>query len=152
MKPCKCVFFASKASFLRHIVSKDGVSPDPDNITKILNWPAPKNVCDVQGILGIGNYYHRFVKDFSQKVQPLIELTKKNKPFRWTQECQAAFDEIEQALIGPDIMAFPTDDDLYILDCDAAGDSIGCVLSQKQSNVEKIIAYGSQTLSKSERN
>ena len=40
-------------------------------------------------------------------------------------------------------MAFPTDDDLYILDCDVADDSIGCVLSQKQSNVEKVIAYGS---------
>ena len=83
----------------------------------------------MQGILHIGNYYCRFVKDFSQKVQPLIDLTKKNKPFRWMQECQTAFDEIKQALIGPDIMAFPTDDDLYILDCDAADDSIGCVLS-----------------------
>ena len=56
------------------------------------------------------------------------------------------------ALTGPDIMAFPTDDDLYILDCDAADDSIGCVLSQKQSNEEKVIAYGSQTLGKLERN
>ena len=106
----------------------------------------------MQGILGIGNYYHRFVKDLSQKVQPLIELTKENKPFRWAQECQAAFDEIKRALIGPDIMAFPTDDDLYILDCDAADDSVGSVLSQKQSNVEKVTAYGSQTLGKSERN
>ena len=67
-------------------------------------------------------------------------------------ECQAAFDEIKQALTGPDIMAFPTDDDLYILDCDAADDSIGCVLSQKQCNEEKVIAYDSQTLGKSERN
>ena len=52
-------------------------------------------------------------------------------------------DEIKQALIRPDIMAFPTDDSLYILDCNAANDSIGCVLSQKQSNIEKVIAYGS---------
>ena len=29
-------------------------------------------------------------------------------------------------------MAFLADDDLYILDCDAADYSIGCVLSQKQ--------------------
>ena len=152
LKPSKCVFFAAKVCFLGHIVSKDGVLPDPDNITKIVNWPTPKNVHDVQGILGIGNYYCRFVKNFSQKVQPLIELTKMNKPFRWTQECQAAFDEIKQALIGSDIIAFPTDDDLYILDCGAAYDSIGCVLSQKQSNVEKASAYDSQTLVKSERN
>ena len=73
-----------------------------------------------------------------------MSLPKKNKPFRWKQECQGAFDEIKQALIGPDVMAFPTDDDLYILDCDAVDDAIGCVLSQEQSDVEKIIAYGSQ--------
>ena len=56
---------------------------------------------------------------------------------------QAPLDEIKQALIGPDIMLFPTDSDLYILDCDAPDDFTGCVLSQKQSNVEKVIAYGS---------
>ena len=49
-------------------------------------------------------------------------------------------------------MAFPTDDDLYILHCDAANYSLGCVLSQKQSNVERVIAYGSQTLGEPERN
>ena len=92
------------------------------------------------------------MKDFSQKVQPLVALTKKNNQFKLFLECQATFDDIKQALTRPDIMAFPTDDDLYILDCDAADDSIGCVLSQQQSNEEKVIAYGSQTLGKSERN
>ena len=152
LKPNKCVFFAPKVSFLGHIVSQDGVSPDPDNIAKIANWPTPKNVWEVRTILGMGNYYHRFVKDFSQRVQPLVALTKKNTQFKWSLECQAAFDDIKQALTRPDIMAFPTDHDLYILDCDAADDSIGCVLSQKQSNEEKVIAYGSRTLGKSERN
>ena len=147
-KPSRCVFFAPKVSFLGHIVSQDGVSPDPDNIAKIANWPTPRNVHEVCGILGIGNYYHIFVKDFSQKVQPLVALTKKNNQFKWSLECQATFDEIKQALTGPDIMAFPADDDLCIPD--VADDSIGCV--QKQSNVEKVIAYGSQTLGKSERN
>ena len=143
LKPNRCVFFSPKMSFLGHIVSQDGVSPDPDNITKIVNWPTPRNVQEVHGILGMGNYYCRFVKDFSQRVQPLVALTKKNNQFKWSLECQAMFDDIKQALTGPDIMAFPTDDDLYILDCDAADDSIGCVLSQKQSNEEKVISYGS---------
>ena len=119
---------------------------------KIANWPTPRNVHEVCSILGMGNYYCRFVKDFSQKGQPLVALAKKNNQFKWSLGCQAAFDEIKQALTGPDIMAFPTDDDLYIMDCDVADDSMGCVLSQKQSNVEKLIAYGSQTLGKSERN
>ena len=47
LKPSKCVFFAPKVSFLGYIVSKDGISPDPDNITKVVNWPTPKNFHDV---------------------------------------------------------------------------------------------------------
>ena len=39
-----------------------------------------------------------------------------------------------------------------ILDTDASEDTIGCVLSQVQDGVERVISYGSQTLSCSERN
>ena len=35
-------------------MSQDGVSPDPDNITKIANWPTPRDVWDVHSILGMG--------------------------------------------------------------------------------------------------
>ena len=112
LKPSKCVFFAPKVSFLGHIVSQDGVSPDPDNFAKIASWPTPRNVHEVCSILGMGNYYCRFVKYFNQKVQPLVVLTKKNKQFRWSLGCLAAFDENKEALMGRNIMAFPTDDDL----------------------------------------
>ena len=69
---------------------------------------------------GILSGAHKFVKDFSQNIQSFIEHAKKNKPFRWTQECQAVFDEIKQDLIGQDVMAFPTHDEFYVLHCDAA--------------------------------
>ena len=85
-------------------------------------------------------------------MQPLVNLTKKDKPFKWTEECQLAFEELKQVLISPAIMAFPTDDGQFILDSDASDETIGAVLMQIQSGVEKVIAYGSQTLSKPERN
>ena len=49
-------------------------------------------------------------------------------------------------------MAFPTNDGQFILDSDASDETIGAVLMQIQSGVEKVIAYGSQTLGKAERN
>ena len=77
LKPSICIFFVPKVSFLGCIVSQDGMSPDPDYIAKIGNWPTPRNVCVVHGILGMGNYYCRFMKDFTQKVQPLVGPDKK---------------------------------------------------------------------------
>ena len=49
-------------------------------------------------------------------------------------------------------MAYPQDVGEFILDCDACDVSIGCVLSQVQDNKERVIAYGSRTLNKAERN
>ena len=80
-----------------------------------------------------------------------VALTKKDKPFKWTEECQKTFDDIKQALISPDMMAFLTDDGKFVLDTDTSDETIGAVLTQILVGVEKVIAYGSQTPGKSER-
>ena len=70
-----------------------------------------------------------------------MALTKENKPFKWTEQCQKAFDNIKQALISPDIMVFLTDDRKFILDSDASDKTIGAVLIQIQGGIEKVNAY-----------
>ena len=55
-------------------------------------------------------------------------------------------------MTGPDIMAYPNDNDGFILDTDASLDTVGVVLSQVEDGVEHVITYGSRTLSKAERN
>ena len=134
---------AMKVSFLCHNLTKEGILPDPKSVTKILNWPVPKTVYDVRGILGLGSYYHHLIRNCSERVQPLMALTKKDKPFKWTKQCQKAFDDIKQALISPNIMAFPTDDGKFIVDTNASDKTIRAVLSQIQAGVEKVIVYGS---------
>ena len=153
LKPIKCHFFQDEVKFLGHVVSKDGVLPNPDNIQKIVDWPVPRSVTEVRAFLGMGNYYRRFVKDFSKVVQHLTQLTKKEHRFSWTPECQIAFEKVKQVLTGPDVMAYPLESGgEFILDTDACDVSIGAVLSQKQDGVERVIAYGSRTLNKAERN
>ena len=63
-------------SFLGHIVTPDGITPDPTKIENILNFKQPTNVEQVQSFLGLASYYRRFIKDFSKIAHPLIELTK----------------------------------------------------------------------------
>ena len=134
------------------MISNEGVLPNPDNIAKLADWPVPQGVRDVRSFLGLGNYYRRFVKNYSSMVKPLTELTKKDKTFQWTKECQTAFDNLKAALLGPEIMAYPDAKGSFVLDTDACDVSIGAVLSQVQDGRERVIAYGSQTLNKAERN
>ena len=85
-------------------------------------------------------------------MQPLIQLTKKDRSFEWTDECQRSFDQLKEELTGPDIMAYPTDHGEFILNTDACLDMVGPILSQVQDGVQHVIAYGSRTLGKPEWN
>ncbi len=103
--------------------------------------------------MATGSYYHRFVKNFAEIARPLIELTRKDKEFKWGEECEQAFESLKMALISPDIMGYPLNDGgVFYLDVDASGIGIGAVLSQMQENRERVIAYASRALNKAERN
>ncbi|CAG2195664.1 unnamed protein product [Mytilus edulis] len=83
--------------------------------------------------------------------KPMYKVTEKNQKFVWTEECQQSFEELKTTLISAPILAYPTREDLFILDTDASNVGMGAVLSQLQDGVEKVICYFSKTFSRSER-
>ena len=152
LKPRKCHFFQNHVEFLGHIISAEGIFPNPQNTMKVIGWREPSTVTEVRSYLGLCSYYRRFIKGFSDIAHPLIHLTKKGVEFKWTELCQQSFEELKRKLISPEIMAYPNEKDQFILDCDASNFCIGAVLSQRQGDKERVISYGSRTLSKAERN
>ena len=64
-KLSKCEFWLKEVSFLRHIVSEEGIRVDPNKIEVILEWKPPRSVMEVRSFLGIAGYYRTFVKGFS---------------------------------------------------------------------------------------
>ena len=152
LSPDKCHLFQNEVTFLGHVISKDGVLPNPDNVAKLVNWPIPQNATDVRSYLGLASYYRRFIKGYSDIAYPMTQLTRKECQFKWTTDCQYAFEKLRGLLVSPNIMAYPSDKGNFILDTDASDFSIGAVLSQEQDGKERVIAYGSRTMLKAERN
>jgi len=152
INPKKCSLFSRKVKYLGHIISEKGIATDPEKTSAIKSWPVPKNKKQVRSFLGFCSYYRRFVKGFSSKARPLFKLTEDHTRFIWTDSCQEAFVTLKQALISSPILSFPTEEGEFILDTDASNHGLGAVLSQKQKGQEKVIAYFSRTLNKSERN
>ena len=70
----KCAFAAPKVSYLGHILSKDGVTPDQSKVTPIWNFPRPKTVRD-RAFSGLSVYYRYFIKDYAATSRPLTQLT-----------------------------------------------------------------------------
>ena len=152
LKPSKCHFGQKKVKFLGHVISKDGVLPDPDKVSAIKEYPVPRSVKDVRAFLGLANYYRKFVKDFAKIAGPLHDLTKKGLKFQWSDACQSAFETLKEALTQAPILAYPDFTLEFTLATDASDHGLGYVLGQVQNGREVVIAYGGRKLLPAEKN
>jgi hypothetical protein len=73
----KCEFCKQEIKFLSHVISDKQVKVDPERITAILNYPAPRNQKQLRQFLGSCNYHHRFIINYADYVAPLLGLFKK---------------------------------------------------------------------------
>ena len=151
LKAKKCQFAQKQVTFLGHVVSNRGLQPDARNLEKVRRWPTPRTATEVRAFIGLCSYYRRFIKNFSVIAAPLHILTHKGAIFKWTVDCEDAFQSLKHALTHPPIVAHPIFTQPFLLYTDASQDSIGSVLSQRQDDKERVIAYASHTLSPSER-
>ncbi|KAJ8346760.1 hypothetical protein SKAU_G00281610 [Synaphobranchus kaupii] len=141
-----------QVAYLGHIVLEDGVATDPSKVRKVPEWPSPTSIQEVRQFIGLASYYRRFVRDFASIAEPLHALTKKHARFQWTEKCQAAFNKLKRLLTTAPVLGYPLDQGNMILDTDASDVGIGAVLSQVQQGSERVLAYGSHKLSKTEQN
>ena len=154
LKPQKCILFQTEVTFLGRLFGQNGISIDPGKIEPVKKWPVPRNIQELQSFLGFVNYHRDHIKDFAVMTESLYDLTwkKKNKsPTEWTDEHDKAFENVKDILINAPVLAFPRPDDTFILDTDASNSAIGAVLSQVQFGEEKVICYGSFSLTPAHR-
>ena len=74
IKPKKSYFFQKSVTFLGHILSADGVSPNPEKVAKIKDWPTPKTPKEVHSFVGLASFYCRFIPNFAKWAGPLHAL------------------------------------------------------------------------------
>ena len=63
---------------------------------------------------------------------PLNNLLRAGQAFKWTQKCQDAFEDMEATLTGKEVMGYPKDNGLLILDTCASLTCNGVTLGQMQ--------------------
>ena len=68
----KCRFAQSEVRFLGHVVSAQGIKPDPDLVASVQDWPTPPHITHVRGFLSLCSFMRCFVRKFTDIARPLI--------------------------------------------------------------------------------
>jgi hypothetical protein len=73
----KSEFLKLETAYLGHVISKDGIKPNPDKIIAIQKFPMPKTQTEIKRFLGLVGYYRKFIPDFARITKPMTQCLKK---------------------------------------------------------------------------
>ncbi|KAK2704195.1 hypothetical protein QYM36_017493 [Artemia franciscana] len=123
----KCEFSKDKVKYFGHIISRDGIKPDPEKIRAIQDMPSPQSKEELQTLLGMLNFLSKYIPDLSSKNKPLRDLTKATD-FRWETNHEASIKEIKSC-ISENLAFFDHKCKVVELKVDASKHGLGAELS-----------------------
>ena len=153
IKASKTHLFQHEVNYLGFKISKDGVSMREDYVEKVLQWPRPKTVKELNTFLGFLNYYRTFIRDFSFLTNEMNSM-KKQKKLIWTDVMEKKFEDLKSKFKERPIRAYPRYDlkNKFQLTVDFSSENLGAILSQFQGGKERLIAVQGRKTNSHERN
>lgn len=157
VKLSKCKFAQLSVKFLGHIISQNEIKVNPEAIQKVLDWERPKPGTNFQkamrGFLGLTGWYRKFIPHYADIARPLVDLTKKNAKYEWTEEHEKSFRVLRDALTSAPVLRAPDPSKDYILHTDASNVAMSGVAQQYDEKGElHPVAYWSKSFNPAQRN
>ena len=135
-KPEKCEFHVTSTEYLSFCLSHDGLSMSTEKVK------------DIQSFLGFVNFYHCFIHNYSNIVVPLMRLTCKDTPGKFTDDCHSAFNLLKRAFTSTLILTHWVPNAPLVVETDASNYAVTGILSIIGADSElRPVAYYSRTLS-----
>lgn len=144
----KCEFLRKETEYLGHVITPDGIKPNPKKIEAIRNFPIPKTQREIKSFLGLLGYYRKFINNLAKITKPLTMCLRKKETVKHTPEFIDAFEKCKVLLCNDPVLKYPDFEKQFELTVDASNYAIGAVLSQD----DHPIAYASRTLNPAEIN
>jgi len=153
VKPEKCKWKVREVEFLGVVIGPKEVEMQREKVKEVLNWPAPRNVKEVQKFLGLANYYRRFIKNFARIAAPLHVLVRKEQKWKWEKEQEETFENLKAEFTTEPVLAIPDIDKEMRVEADASDYVTGGVLPTKYEDGKwRPVAFISKSLNTIERN
>ncbi len=147
----KCHIGQREVKFLGHIVPEEGFRTDTGNVEAIVNMKSPTNIKETRRFLGIAGFYGTHIDEFSHLAALLTDITRNNQPFRWTVDCQQAFEDLKNKLVTSHILVKANLSKQFILETNASQHQVAAVLLQyDDEGLPRAVGYFSKKLKSAE--
>ena len=128
----KCIFKSESMPFFGHIISREGIKPEPKKMDVIKTMTTPTSKLELQSFLGLSNYLAIYVPSLSSVLQPLHELTKKDTDFQWNSQYDTLYQQAKDHILENWQILCYYDQVLPIsIETDASQSGLGAVLLQE---------------------
>ena len=156
----KTKLYCYETLFLGHVILQRGIEADPTKVNKILDWPVPTNLKEVQQFLGLVKYLNAFLPRLAVQSSVLSRLTTKEcvKNFPpWNATYQNAFDKIKEIVVSRECLTVidhsKLDSNKIFVTTDTSDHCTGAVLSFGPTwETARPVTFDSSTLKDAELN
>ena len=136
----KCEFMKKEVDFLGHHLTAHGITPLKSGVAAVLKHPRPSTVKELQGLLGLINFYRRFIPGAAGVLLPLTDALKGapsgGQPVEWTPAMEAASQSARRLIASAALLAHPDPKASLVLVTDASASHVGAVLQQRRRPVD----------------
>ena len=150
LSPKKCQLFKTRLVSMGNEFSINRrtmtITPLKSRTEAINKIPTPRTPKQCKRFCGVVNYLSLFCPDLQKLLKPIVELTRKDRPFIWGEAQEKAFKEVKLRLLSPPVLHLPKAKGRFILYSDTSIEGTGSSLWQVQEGKPKLIGYASKTL------
>ena len=135
--------------FLGHTVDSNGITPLPEKVDAIRNFPEPTSLRKLRAFLGLVNFYRRFIPNCASILQPLTDLLRckeRNKTITLSEYALCAFNQVKSVLADATLLVHPQPNAPLSLMVDASDTAVGGVLQQFVNDSWQPISFFSKRL------
>ena len=142
LNPVKCAFRVSLGKFLGFMVSQRDIEANPKKVKVILEMTPPRNVKEVQRLTRRVAVLNRFVSRATNKCLPFFKTLK--RAFTWTNECEAAFQELKCYLSNPPLLSSSKEGKNLFLYLAVFAMAVSAAFIREESRIQRHVYYVSQ--------
>ena len=142
LNPKKCQIRKEEIPYVGHLLTKDGLKPDPEKIRAVQEMTQPSNTKELKTFLGFIQYLAKFLPNMAEVSAPLRKLLEKNTAWHWEKQQEDSFQQLKRMATSAPVLSYYDAKKPVTLSVDASSKGLGAVLYQE----EKPVAYASRAL------